>query len=154
MNLLNMSKIEVIHRGSTGLAATDLDCTALVDMKGYESCLLLVSCVESTAGMTTGTLQLQPRHSSVNTSTTGITDLGSTAIAGTTALTTGHIGKFAAVDIYRPTKRYITASIQRTGADTLMLSPVFAILYNHTQSPTSQSTGEVIQAKTLIAPTT
>lgn len=152
--LLSNSKITVVHAGDTALAATDIDCTSLVDMSGYENVFFITSVVESTAGGTTGTVLMVPRHASVNTSTTGITDLASTAQAGTTALTTSMWGEAVAVDVVRPTKRYMTVSLNKTGANTVQLGPCIAIAYNNAKGPVSQSTSETIQTKTLISPTT
>ena len=153
-NLLKESEITVVHAGDTGLAATDIDCTSLVDMSGYESVMFITSVIETSAGCSTGTILMVPRHSAVNSSTTGITDLGSTAQAGTTALTTSMWGEFVAVDVYRPTKRYMTVSLNKTGADNVMVGPCIAIQYNPTYSPTSQSTSQEIQSKLLQSPTT
>lgn len=154
MNLLKNINIVVFHPGST-IEATDVDSTVLADMSGYEGILLMASNIKSTAGGTTGTLQLVPRHAATAASTTGITDLGSTAYGGTTALTTAHIGHLAAVDIYRPTKRYIGITVNRTGANVLAMGPLVGIQYGISKGPISQSTAYVVgTAKQCISPTT
>ena len=153
-NLLKESGIWVGHGGDTGLAATDIDCTTLVDVSGYEDVMFITSVVETSAGCSTGTILMVPRHASVNTSTTGITDLGSTAQAGTTALTTGMWGEYVAIDVHRPTQRYMTVSLNKTGADNVMVGPCYGIAYNPTYAPTSQSTSYEIQSKLLESPVT
>ena len=154
MNLLEEAKIDVLYRGDTGLGATNIDCTAMVDMSGYDSVMLMCSVVENTANVSTGGFELVPRHSAVVTSTTGLTDLGSTAIAGTgTALDTGDIGKIAVVDIWRPTKRYVGASLDKDGTAQCQAGPIIAIRYNPSVAPTT-SGSDILEAVNLTAPTT
>ena len=154
MNLLKNTKIIVLHPGTT-INATDVDCTTLADMSGCEGILLMCGNISSTAGGTTGTLQLVPRHSAVNSSTTGITDLGSTSYGGTTALSTSHIGHVAAVDVYRPLKRYIGATVNKTGANVLAMGPVIGLQYGIHKGPIAQSTSYVVgTAKQCVSPTT
>lgn len=154
MNLLKNTKIIVFHPGST-INATDVDSTVLADMSGCEGILLLASSITSTAGGTTGTLQLVPRHSAVNSSTTGITDLGSTSYGGTTALTTDHIGHAAVVDVYRPTKRYVGMTVNKTGANVLAMGSLIGIQYGIHKGPISQSTSHVVgTAQQCVSPTT
>jgi hypothetical protein len=154
MNLLKNSKFIVFHRGTTAAAATDIDSTVLADMQGYEGILIWSGVEETTAGGTTGTFQMVPRHSAVNSSTTGITDLGSTAYAATTALTTNHWGHVVAVDVYRPTQRYVGVTVNKTGANTVDNGPIMGLLYSNHKGPVTQSTAYVIQSKQLISPTT
>ncbi len=152
-SLLNDVKIDVMLRGDTALAATNQDSTVVLDMSGYEGCMFVASVVETTAGGTTGTVQLLPRHSTSNAST-ALTDFGSTAISGTTALSTGNIKDWTAVDVYKPTKRYLGISLDKTGANTSLVGPVLAIRYNVRKAAVSQTTGEYIQSKTVVSHTT
>ena len=154
MNFLKNAKATVLHAGTTAVASADIDCTTLVDMSGYEGVLIISSVIETSASQTTGGHQLVPRHSAVNTSTTGITDLGSTGTAGTTALTTNHWGHLCMVDIYKPTKQYITASLNKIGADSHHSGTIIALQYNNRKGPVTQSTAHVISSKQLISPTT
>ena len=149
--ILNNIKIDVLYAGST-LAATDIDSTILLDMQGYEGCLILGSPIKTTAGGTTGTYQMVPRHSAVNTSTTGITDLGTTAYASDTALSTGDRGKVFGIDIYKPTKRYAGVSINRTGTNKVALGTVYGIRYGAHINPVTQTTSFTL--KKPISPTT
>lgn len=144
-------KIDVLYVGST-LAATDVDSTVLLDMAGYEGCLLFGCAYKSTAGMSTGTYQMVPRHSAVNSSTTGITDLGSTAYASDTALSTGDYGKVFIVDINQPTKRYISVTVNRTGADNVALGTVYGMRYGRHKGPVTQTTS--FEIKRPISPST
>jgi hypothetical protein len=150
-NFLRNNKIEPVINGST-LAASDVDSTILIDMQGYEGCAFIGCAYKSTAGGTTGTYQMVPRHSAVNTSTTGITDLGSTAYASDTAFSTGDIGKTFMIDVYRPTKRYLTVSVNRTGVNVLGLGTVYAVRYGNHKGPVSQTTTYTV--KNLTSPTT
>jgi hypothetical protein len=123
-------------------------------MSGYEGAFIIGSVIEVTGGISTGTFQMVPREASVNSSTTGISDLTSTATQGTTALSTGDKGKAVIVDVYRPEKRYLGVSLNKTGAGKSMLGPVYAILYGNRAGVVSQSTSHVIDSGTVISPTT
>jgi len=151
MNLLKNIAITPLVNGST-LAATDVDSTILVDMQGYDGVLLIGTAYKTSAGGTTGTFQMVPRHSAVNTSTTGITDLGSTSYATDTSFSTGDAGKVFAIDIKRPQKRYVTVTVNRTGANLVGLGTVFALSYSGKKMPIAQSTSYTV--KQLISPTT
>lgn len=151
MNFARNIKIDVLYAGST-LAASDVDSTVLLDMLGYEGCMIIGAPYKSTAGGTTGTYQMVPRHSAVNTSTTGITDLGSTAYASDTALSTGDNGKVFAIDVFKPTKRYIGVTINRTGANLVGLGTVYGLRYHAHKMPVTQTT--TFTVKNLTSPTT
>jgi hypothetical protein len=151
VNLLKNVKITPLINGST-LAATDVDSTVLIDMKGWEGCVFVGCPYKCTGGGTTGTYQMVPRHSSVNTSTTGITDLGSTAYASDTALSTGDHGKCFIIDINRPTKRFLGISVNRTGSNLVGLGSVYAIQYTPHDAPISQTTTFV--TKNVLSPST
>lgn len=153
MNLLKNINVTVIHRGDTGLAATDVDSTQTVDMSGYDGVMLLTSIVETTAGASTTGVYLKPRHSSV-ASGTGLTALGSTAKAGSVTISTSDWGKALIVDIFRPTKRYIGASVDKDGTGTSLVGPVYAIQYAGSKGPVSQDSDEVYDANQCISPTT
>lgn len=151
MNLLKNVKITPLINGST-LAASDVDSTILIDMQSFEGVLFVGTAYKTSAGGTTGTFQMVPRHSAVNTSTTGITDLGSTSYATDTSFAAGDVGKVFAIDVYKPQQRYLTVSVNRTGANLLGLGTVFAIQYEGHKLPIAQTTTYV--TKQLISPTT
>ena len=155
MNLLKEARIDTIYKGDTATANTNVDATTLIDTAGYESVLLISTVQDVTGGISTGGYQLLPRHSAVNTSTTGITDLGSTCVAGTSnSLDTGNIGDIIAIDIYRPSKRYLSVSIDKPGNGKSLAGPVVALRYNPSVAPTSQMAANVIESKLVISPTT
>lgn len=154
MNLLKNINIVTMHRGSTAVASTDIDSGVMLDMSGYEGALFITGIVETTAGGTTGSAMLVPRHSSIST-TSGLTDLGSTGQAGVTAtLSTADWGKQLVVDVYRPTKRYLSVSLNKAGAASWDNGPIIAIQYGGKAQPVTQSSSYVLSSKQLISPTT
>jgi len=62
--------------------------------------------------------------------------------------------KALAVDIYRPLKRYIGVSVDKTGNGTSATSAVFAIQYKGKKAPVTQDTDEVYESVQCISPTT
>jgi hypothetical protein len=103
--------------------------------------------------LTTGGFELILREATGSTST--LTDFGSTSIAGiTNTLTSGMVGESVVVDIYKPLQRYLTASLDKDGAGKSIAGPILAIQYKNHKGPVSQSTNEIIEAVTLISPTT
>lgn len=153
MNLLKNINVVSFYPGST-LGSSDIDSSVLADMKGYEGILLVAGIVASTGGGTTGSVQLLPRHSD-STSSTGLTDLSSTAAAGVTAtLDTGDIGKQLVVDVYRPTKRYISVSLNRAGAAKETIGPIIGIQYGGKYLPQTLSTDYVLDSTPSFSPST
>jgi len=153
MNLLQNIKVTPLTRGDTGLAATNVDATTLVDMSGWDGVLLVTSIVEVTAGASTTAVKLVPRHSATNAST-ALTDLGSTAQPGDATVSTGDVQKAIIADVYRPTKRYISASVDKAGAGTSAVGPVIAIQYRGRKAPVTQSSTYVYDSHQCISPTT
>jgi len=150
MSLFENVKLTMLYRGSTGLAAADVDSTVRVDMKGYEGCLFLTSIIETTAAATTTAVTLQVRHADNSTAT--LTDVGTAAGDGT--ITTADWGQALAVDIYRPLKRYLSVSVNKAGAGTSGTSAVFALQYGGKKGPITQSATYVEDSEILISPTT
>lgn len=150
MSLLKNINFVVFHRGSTAAASADVDSTVHIDMSGYEGILLGVGIEETTAGGTTGVIQLHPRHSSLSTGT--LTDL--TTGAGHVTLTTGDWGKHVLVDVYRPTKRYIGVSLNKTGNASWDHGPIWGIQYGSHGGPITQSSSYVIASALSVSPTT
>lgn len=150
MSMLENVKVTMLYRGSTGLAATNVDSTVRVDMKGYEGCLLLTSIIETTAGASTTALHLLPRHADTSTGT--LTDLGT--YAGDATITTADWGQAMIVDVYKPLKRYLSVSVDKPGNGTIATSGVFAIQYGGKKGPITQSSSYVEDSEILISPTT
>jgi hypothetical protein len=153
MNLLQNAKVNVLYRGSTAVAATDITCTGYVDMDGYDGVMLITSIIETTAGATTTNTILTPTHGNVATTSTHLTNLGTTARAGG-ATSTAEWGKALVVDIYKPLKRYVGARILKTGAGTVATSAVFAVQYKNRKGAVTQAAAEVKGSKQAISPTT
>ena len=153
MNLLENVEATVLYRGSTALAATNVDSTTVLDMAGFDGCMLITTIIETTAGASTTAVKLTARHSTGSASTS-LTDLGSTSIAGDASISTSDWGKALIVDVYKPTKRYLGVSIDKDGAGTSMTSAVVALQYAGMKVPTSQPSGSVYASKQLVSPTT
>ena len=154
-NLLKNINITMLYKGDTATAATDVDCTGLIDMSGYESVMFISTITDVTGAISTGSYELVPRRSLVATSTTGLADLGSTCIAGLSgSLDTGDIGKAVVCDLVKTTARYYGVSIQKDGTGKSLAGPVIAIQYNPKKAPITQATGSVLEGVTLINPTT
>lgn len=153
-NLLNNVKINVLHRGDTAAASADLSSLDYVDMNGFESCLFVSSIVENTAGVSTGGYELLIYHCDSTTSTS-FTSLGTQATAGVTnSLDTADIGKFVAIDIVKPLKRYLKPYIQKDGNASVQGSPIYAIQYNPRKAPIAQATADCLEEITLVSPST
>jgi hypothetical protein len=153
MNLLKNSKYTVMTRGDTGLAATNVDSSVLVDMSGWDGIQFIASIVEVTAGASTTAVSLLPRHATSNNATS-LTDLGSTAAAGDATVSTGDVQKALIVDVYRPLQRYMSVSVDKAGAGTSQIGPVIAVQYKGKKTPVTQSTTYVYSSKQAVSPTT
>ena len=151
-SLLKDGKFTTIIPGDTGLAATDTTGVKFVDMANFRNVIFISTLTETSAACTTGTFQLQIQHSSA-TASTSFTSL-TTALVGTTAVTTAMWDGSIVADIANPTQRYLTAKVLKTGADTLLRGPVIAIQYNPKQAPTTQLTTSMIDSEFFNAPTT
>lgn len=151
-SLFNAGEISVMTRGDTGLAATNVDSSVVLDMSGYEGCMFICSLVETTAGASTTAVQLVARHADTNAST-ALTDLGSTSKAGSLTLGTGNQQTAFVVDVVKPVKRYLGVSVDKPGAGTSQVGPVIAIQYN-ARNVNKSSTAYVADGNVLISPTT
>jgi hypothetical protein len=132
--LLKNIKLTVIHdypSNSTG--ATGTTGKNYVDMLGYDGCLLLYVPTEAIA---TAINTIYPVFS---TDYSGSTFAGSTAqYAGTTSATTAMEQMLWAVDVIKPTKRYVSVyNYKLTAASG---GVCIAIQYNGLKTPVSQST--------------
>lgn len=155
MNLLDNCKFTTLYRGDTATSSTDHPCTSKhVDMAGFEGCLLVTSVVDVTGGVSTGSFNLVGYHSA-STASTSFTSLGTTATAGITALlSTSKFGLVCAVDVHKPLKRYLSATVTRAGNGKSLLGPVIAIQYNNHVGPITQSTTYVLDSTLSVSPTT
>jgi hypothetical protein len=152
--LLNNVNIVTMHRGSTAAASANVDSTVHLDMQGYEGVMFAVGIEETTAGGTTGSLELIGRYA--ESSTDSFTDFStSKAAAGVNgSITTSDWGKHLVLDIYKPTYRYIGVSLDKDGAASLDNGPIMAIQYGGKEGPITQSSSYVKDSTVSVSPTT
>lgn len=155
MNLLkNIELIKQINPLSTD--TSDSTSSIGIDMQNADGVMFLSVIGKSTAGSTGGQYQVKVKHSD-STASTAYTDLSTAAgdaYAGfASGCTTGYLGHMIAVDVYRPTKRYIKATLHR-GDESVASGGVVAIKYGLRNKPVSQSTSYVAASDLAVSPST
>lgn len=150
MGLGENLKFTVLHdypsnsTGSTGTTGTNY-----VDMQGYDGVLLLKVVTESIASA------IDTVYPVLSSDYSGSTFRGCTSqYAGTAVATTAYEQMLYWVDVYRPTKRYVSCyNYKLTAASG---GPVIAIQYKSKLGPVSQSTAlyGCLNTKTITGLTT
>ena len=140
LGLLNNTKI-VRHNAGAAAGTTTITPTAGIDMQGYNSALFLVLLGAITA---TGVPAIKVQQSSDDGVADGFSDLESSAYAVTDA----DDDKIIAVEILRPTKRYLKLILARATAN-CVLDGIVAMLGNPTSVPITQVT---LGNEVLVAP--
>lgn len=134
----------------TAAGTSDITPAVVIDTAGYEGVQFIASIGAVTA---TGRAIIYPEHSaaSASTSMVAMTSYGSGTTSGTTAMGT----KCIVLDLYRPTKRYVSAYIDRHTAN-VVVNSLIAICYGAKKQPVSQSTAAngVIDSDQYASPTT
>jgi hypothetical protein len=132
MNLIKNVKIIQIKDPQT--AATSAVESDAVDTSGYEGVLFVGSIAVANAGNYAEAQQ-------------GDTTSPATALAGTKVVTAANHNSFA-LDVYKPTKRYLRCVVTRTASSAT--GALYAILYNGAKMPTTQGAG--IDAELHVSP--
>lgn len=131
LGLLNNTKI-VRHNNGAAAGTTTITPSAGIDVQGFNSVLFLVALGTITS---TGVPSIKIQQSSDDGSTDSYGDLEGTAYAVTDA----DSNKMIAVEILRPTKRYLKLILARTTAN-VVLDGIFAVLGNPMSVPITQVT--------------
>lgn len=125
-------------------AGTSLLTTDTIDTSNYEG-VLIVAKVGTITGSGTATLQVQGGDLANGSDATNIT--GAAAVASTSA----DSDQLVIVDVYKPMQRYITATVTRAVANSVV-DGVYAVLYNGRKMPVEQDATKVA-AITVLTPT-
>jgi hypothetical protein len=146
LNLLKDAKCMKIHNGA--VAGTSLQTSNTIDMQGYDSVLLIADLGAVTDNCV---LQLTAQDGAASngsdaaniTATTGpfAAAGGTVQTAAFTALTSSN--KAILLDVQKPQKRYITATLSRTTQNAVVNS-IWAILYNSTIKPIAAQDSSII----------
>lgn len=133
-NLLKNAKLTMVLAGAaTGTSAQN---TAAVDMAGYEGVVFFGSFATANAGNYANLAQSTASGGTYN-------DLEGTKV------TPGDNGDSWAIDVYRPTKRFVRAETVRAGATTVT-GDVYALQYGARKPPVTH--GATIDSETHVSP--
>lgn len=141
-NLIKDVKISRVMN-AVAVGTTTQTASAPVDMSGYDGVLFVVSFGTITDG-TPGVKARQGNQSNMSDAQ----DLAGTLTSP--ALTDDN--KLVALDVYRPTDRYVDCQILRGGATGAVIDGVIAIQYRGHKMPITQDTAQVAANKSLISP--
>lgn len=139
MNLLKNCKITVVEAAAT--AATTELVTDVLDMSGYDGVMFIALTGDVT---TNSVLTLTVKANSAN-SVSSPTPITQKATDAFTAGATDADSKVLAVDLYKPTLRYVFASLTRTAANAV-IGGIIAIQYQAKDMPTSQDATVIASA--------
>lgn len=114
---------------SASAAQTELLSTTILDMSGYDSVCFIVLLGTATDG---SVMTLTVKSNPTSSSSGGTTEKAGTAVTAATSSS-----KTMAVDVFRPTQRYVFSSFTRT-AQNCGVDGVLAIQYNSKNKPTTQ----------------
>ncbi len=132
-----LSQNVLITRISNSSAAAQTAVTSSVlDMAGYDGVLFLAALGDVTSG---SILTLTANENTANsTSSPTPTAITGGASSGATAGATNYDSKIIAVDVYRPTKRYVYVVLTRTTQDAVV-DGIFAVQYRGRSVPETNS---------------
>lgn len=139
MNLLKNCKITVVEAAATA-AQTEL-VTDVLDMQGFDGVMFIAMTGDVT---TSSVLTLTVKANSAN-STSSPTPVTQKATDAFTAGATDADSKVLAVDLYKPTLRYVFASLTRTAANAVV-GGIIAIQYSAKDMPTTQDATVIASA--------
>jgi hypothetical protein len=139
MNLSKAIKVTVVEAAAAaGQTALTTD---VLDMSGYEGVIFIALTGDVTA---TSVLTLTVKGNSAN-SVSSPTPVTQKATDAFTAAASDADSKVLMVDVYKPTLRYMFASLTRTTADAVV-GGIIAIQYGATNKPTSQDATVIASA--------
>lgn len=139
MNLLKNCKITVVEAAAT--AATTELVTDVLDMSGYDGVMFIALTGDVTAS---SVLTLTVKANSAN-SVSSPTPITQKATDSFTAAASDADSKALVVDVYKPTLRYVFASLTRTAANAV-IGGIIAIQYQAKDMPTSQDATVIASA--------
>lgn len=139
MNLSKSIKVTVVEAAAAA-AQTEL-VTDVLDMSGYEGVMFIALTGDVTVS---SVLTLTAKANSAN-SVSSPTPIVQKATGAYTATATDADSKVLMVDVYKPTLRYVFASLTRTAADAVV-GGIIAIQYGATSKPTSQAASVIAAA--------
>lgn len=139
MNLSKSIKVTVVEAAAAA-AQTEL-VTDVLDMSGYEGVLFIALTGDVTVA---SVLTLTAKANSAN-SVSSPTPITQKATAAHTASATDADSKLLMVDVYKPTLRYVFASLTRTAADAVV-GGIIAIQYGPASKPTTQAASVIAAA--------
>jgi len=139
MNFLSNCKLTVVEAAATA-AQTEL-VTDVLDMQGYEGVVFIALTGDVTA---TSVLTLTVKGNSANSVSTP-TPIAQKASDAFTAGATDADSKVIMVDVYKPTLRYMFASLTRTTANAVV-GGIIAIQYGAHNKPTSHDASVIASA--------
>jgi len=139
MNLSKGIKVTVVEAAAT--AATSELVSDVLDMSGYEGVLFLALTGDVTAS---SVLTLTVKANSAN-SVSSPTPVTQKATAAFTAGASDADSKLLMVDVYKPTQRYVFASLTRADQNAV-IGGVIAIQYGASNKPTTQDASVIASA--------
>lgn len=139
-----------VTAGSTLILSTQLGFSGPVDMQGFDGVMFLANLSGSTATSVVGGCYIYPTFGS----SSGTLTADTSAIAGTSAFCTTAGAYFLALDIFKPTQRYVGFGLGRlyNSSTAIFYANVYAIQYKAHKGATTQSTGS--EGGTMIGATT
>lgn len=139
MNLLKDCKITVVEAAAAA-AQTEL-VTDVLDMSGYEG-VIFIAMLGDVSDTSVLTLTVKGNSANSVSSPSPITQKATDAFTAGAATADS---KVIAVDVYRPTLRYIFGSLTRTAANAVV-GGIIAIQYGAHNKPTTQDTSVIASA--------
>lgn len=139
MNLLKDIKITVVEAAAAA-AQTEL-VTDVLDMSGYEG-VMFIAMLGDVSDTSVLTLTVKGNSANSVSSPTPVTQKASDAFTAGAATADS---KVIAVDVFRPTLRYLFGSLTRTTANAVV-GGIIAIQYGAHNKPTTQDTSVIASA--------
>ncbi len=139
MNLLKNCKMTVVEAAAT--AGTSTLTTDVLDMTGYEG-VMFIALTGDVTDTSVLTLTVKANSANSTSSPTPVTQKASDAF---TASATSADSKVIAVDVYKPTLRYVFAELTRATANAV-IGGIIAIQYEPNYKPTSQDATVIASA--------
>ncbi len=134
MNLGYNAKFSWIGQASTGAPiSTDYQAGAVLDMTGYDA-VTFVALMDVTTASSTGVATLCFMHSD----SSGTGDMVSCTDSADVASTTGMVDKLLVLDVNKPLKRYVSATLEQDAAAN---TNILAIQYNNRKGAVTQDSG-------------
>lgn len=136
-SMLKDVKIVQVTNPTSSLATATA--SAVVDMSGFDSCLF-VNLIGATSGPVTMIAQM------ASSTSDGDFAALSNATVGPTTLGNGCL----ALEVHKPTKRYLRVTVESTGASNVN-GGVLAFQFNARDVPVSNASSDVIDSTTIVS---